>query len=84
MPRRRTRHGPYFIPKAPERAAMLAELSPLGPEAQTALIMMMLFVLMAGGELKKRPEYRCPSCGTSRAKEHGEECAWRKHYGEDL
>lgn len=63
---------------------MLAELSPLGPEAQTALIMMVLFVLMAGGELKKHSGYRCPSCGTSNSREHSEECAWSKHYGEEL
>lgn len=55
----------------------------MGPTA-TAIWMLMMFVLLLGLDLKQRPEYRCPSCGTSSAKEHGEECAWKAHYGDEF
>lgn len=50
-------------------------------------VALFIVVMMLGArllDLKRNPGYRCPACGTSNAREHHEDCAWRKHYGEDL
>lgn len=45
---------------------------------------LILLVARLMADKVRNPGYKCPSCGTARVKEHADDCAWKKHYGEEF
>lgn len=56
----------------------------LTPEQTLAYVVALMLVLWLMRDAVLNPGYRCPACGTSNPREHSKDCAWSKHYGDDL
>lgn len=56
----------------------------MNPTIAVYFVLVMLVAKLMLDAKVRNPAYSCPSCGTKRRDGHAEDCAWKKHYGEEF